>query len=79
MADEVQTIARNKKAYHDYFVLETYEAGIELFGTEIYVLQKMKEIWMYIMKNFPQETKILKAIKKALKLDDFKKAISLLK
>ena len=35
MADEVQTIARNKKAYHDYFVLEKYEAGIELFGTEI--------------------------------------------
>ena len=28
-------IANNKKAYHDYFVLETYEAGIELFGTEI--------------------------------------------
>ena len=35
MADEIQTIARNKKAYHDYFVLEKYEAGIELFGTEI--------------------------------------------
>ncbi len=33
--DNVQTIARNKKACHDYFVLETYEAGIELFGTEI--------------------------------------------
>ncbi len=30
-----QVIANNKKAYHDYFVLETYEAGIELFGTEI--------------------------------------------
>lgn len=30
-----QVIARNKKAYHDYFVLETYEAGIELYGTEI--------------------------------------------
>lgn len=30
-----QVIARNKKAYHDYFVLETYEAGIALFGTEI--------------------------------------------
>ena len=28
-------IASNKKAYHDYFVLETYEAGIELYGTEI--------------------------------------------
>ncbi len=28
-------IAQNKKARHDYFVLETYEAGIELFGTEV--------------------------------------------
>ncbi|MBE6600392.1 MAG: SsrA-binding protein SmpB [Ruminococcaceae bacterium] len=27
--------AQNKKAYHDYFVDETYEAGIALFGTEI--------------------------------------------
>ncbi|MCR5207198.1 MAG: SsrA-binding protein SmpB [Eubacterium sp.] len=35
MAEDVITVARNKKAYHDYFVLETYEAGIELFGTEI--------------------------------------------
>ena len=35
MADESKTIAQNRKAYHDYFVLETYEAGIELFGTEI--------------------------------------------
>lgn len=29
------TIAQNKKAYHDYFVDESYEAGIELFGTEV--------------------------------------------
>lgn len=35
MADKSKTIAQNRKAYHDYFVLETYEAGIELFGTEI--------------------------------------------
>jgi len=28
-------IAQNKKAYHDYFVDEKYEAGIELFGTEV--------------------------------------------
>ncbi|MBQ7202971.1 MAG: SsrA-binding protein SmpB [Eubacterium sp.] len=35
MPDEIKTIAKNKKAYHDYFVLEKYEAGIELFGTEI--------------------------------------------
>ena len=33
--DEKQIIANNKKAYHDYFVLDRYEAGIELFGTEI--------------------------------------------
>ena len=29
------TIAQNKKAWHDYFVDETYEAGISLFGTEV--------------------------------------------
>lgn len=29
------TMAENKKARHDYFVEETYEAGIELFGTEV--------------------------------------------
>ena len=28
-------IANNKKAYHDYFIEETYEAGIELAGTEV--------------------------------------------
>jgi SsrA-binding protein len=31
----VKQIAKNKKAYHDYFVLETLEAGIELSGTEV--------------------------------------------
>lgn len=30
-----KSIAQNKKAYHDYFVDETYEAGIELCGTEV--------------------------------------------
>ncbi len=39
MADKpnqgTKTIAQNKKAYHDYFVEETFEAGIELFGTEV--------------------------------------------
>lgn len=37
MAKDVglKTIAQNKKAYHDYFVDEKYEAGIELFGTEV--------------------------------------------
>ena len=30
-----KTIAENRKARHDYFVIEAYEAGIELFGTEV--------------------------------------------
>ena len=29
------TVAENKKAYNDYFVDDTYEAGISLFGTEV--------------------------------------------
>ncbi len=35
--DKSQTriIAENRKARHDYFVIEVYEAGIELFGTEV--------------------------------------------
>jgi len=31
----VKQIASNKKAYHEYFILEKFEAGIELFGTEV--------------------------------------------
>ena len=31
----IKIISQNKKARHDYFVLETIEAGIELFGTEV--------------------------------------------
>lgn len=30
-----KTIAQNKKARHDFFVDDTYEAGIELYGTEV--------------------------------------------
>jgi len=32
---DTRTIAQNKKAYHDYFVLEKYEAGVALYGTEV--------------------------------------------
>lgn len=35
-------IAVNRKAYHDYFIEETYEAGIELMGTEIKSVRKGK-------------------------------------
>lgn len=30
-----KTVCENRKARHDYFIHETYEAGIELFGTEV--------------------------------------------
>ena len=33
--DSIKLIANSKKAYHDFFILEKYEAGIELFGTEV--------------------------------------------
>ena len=33
--DAIKLIAQNKKAYHDYFILETYQAGIALTGTEV--------------------------------------------
>lgn len=35
MEDNIRLIASNKKAYHDYFVDEVYECGIELYGTEV--------------------------------------------
>ena len=31
----VKQVAFNKKAYHDYHILEKFEAGVELFGTEV--------------------------------------------
>ena len=34
-ATGVKQIVRNKKAYHEYNILDKYEAGIELFGTEV--------------------------------------------
>ena len=55
MADKVQQdhtvhcVARNKKAWHDYFVLEEYEAGIELCGTEVKSIRQgrvnLKDSW----------------------------------
>lgn len=45
-------VAQNKKAYHDYFVLQEYEAGIELFGTEIKSIRagnlNLKDSWCHI-------------------------------
>jgi SsrA-binding protein len=40
VAEGKKIIAQNKKAYHDYFVDDTYEAGIQLFGTEVKSLRR---------------------------------------
>ena len=51
----LQTVARNKKAYHDYYVLESFEAGIELFGTEVKSVRQgkvnLKDAWCSIEKG----------------------------
>ena len=54
MADKDRKYAaQNKKAYHDYFILETYEAGIELFGTEVKSVRagklNLKDSWCNIV------------------------------
>ena len=40
--ESVKLIANNKKAYHDYFIENTYEAGISLVGTEVKSLRMGK-------------------------------------
>lgn len=40
--ESVKLIANNKKAYHDYFIEDTYEAGISLAGTEVKSLRMGK-------------------------------------
>ena len=51
--DKGTPVIQNKKAYHDYFVLEEYEAGIELFGTEVKSIRQgkvnLKDSWCNIV------------------------------
>lgn len=51
--DSIKTIAKNKKASHDYFVIESLEAGIELKGTEVKSLRKgnvnLKDAWCSVV------------------------------
>ena len=48
----VKLVAQNKKARHDYFVLETWEAGIELRGTEVKSIRQgklnLKDSWAQV-------------------------------
>lgn len=50
-----KTVATNRKAYHDYFIIETYEAGIELVGTEVKSIRQgklnLKDSWCSIVKG----------------------------
>ncbi len=52
MADNTKTISTNKKAFHEYFVIESYEAGIELSGTEVKSIRaggvNLKDAWCSI-------------------------------
>ncbi len=40
--EQTKLIANNKKSYHDFFILDTYEAGIALHGTEVKSLRMGK-------------------------------------
>ena len=64
----IKLIANNKKAYHDYFVEDTYEAGISLKGTEVkslrmgkcnikeaFIKDKNGEMFVYGMNISPYE------------------------
>ena len=64
----VKIAATNRKAYHDYFIDEKFEAGIELFGTEVksirqgtlnlkdsFCIVKNGELWLYGMHISPYE------------------------
>ena len=68
MADGIKIVSQNKKARHDYFIEETYEAGIELVGTEVksirmgkanlkdcYAQVKNMELFVYNMHISPYE------------------------
>ncbi len=64
----IKIAAQNRKAHHDYFVEDRYEAGIELFGTEVksiragtlnlkdsYCIAKNGEIYLHAMHISPYE------------------------
>ena len=52
---ELKTITVNKKARHDYFVVESFETGIELVGTEVKSIRQgtvnLKDSWCNIVKG----------------------------
>ena len=53
MKENLKTITQNKKAFHDYFLEESFEAGIELCGTEAKSIRQgrvnLKDSWCSIV------------------------------
>ena len=51
----IKPVAQNRKAWHDYFVEEKYECGIELYGTEVKSMRQgrvnLKESWAVVRKG----------------------------
>ena len=71
MANDIKLVANNKKAYHDYFIEDKIETGIELFGTEVKSIRMGKcsikesfvriekgEVFLYGMHISPYEKEI---------------------
>lgn len=61
-----ELIEFSKRLIDDYYAV---------LNSDLFTLYKLKEIWLYQMLNYPEEKKILKAIKKANKLSEFLSAI----
>ena len=55
MLNEIKLISKNKKAYHDYFIIESLEVGIELRGTEVKSIRNggvnLKDSWCSVIKG----------------------------
>lgn len=55
MKENLKTVATNKKALHEYFVLESIEAGIELCGTEVKAIRtggvNLKDAWCSVVEG----------------------------
>ena len=57
------------------FTAKLSEKYKKVLGSEVFTLHKLKEVWIYAIRNFPEETKTAKAIKKAGDLSDFMAAL----
>ena len=49
---------------------------LELYKSEVNTLHKLKEIWLHSVMNYPEEKKIIKAVKKSSKLAELNSAIN---